>query len=186
VFTIETFDKAGEPVRIGTGFFIAPGGVAATNLHVFDGAVTAVVTLKSGDTSALAGVRAFDRERDLALLRIDGDFPYLTLADSDLVSAGDGVYSLGSPLGLAGTFSRGVIGYTDRVVGEQTFLQFTSYISQGSGGGALLDALGRVVGVTSSSFAAGQALNLATPSNLIKELTPGELVPLRELAEASV
>ncbi|MDR0838837.1 MAG: trypsin-like peptidase domain-containing protein [Oscillospiraceae bacterium] len=179
VFTIETFDKSGDTVRTGSGFFITSDGTAATNLHVLDGAASAVITVPGLGKFTVKGVSAYSTKENVALLSIDGkDFPWLPVADSDAVNTGATAYSLGSPLGLDGTLSKGLISYVGREVDGQKMLQFTSNISQGSGGGALLDARGRVVGITSSSFTAGETLNLAVPAKHILELTPGRVVAI--------
>jgi S1-C subfamily serine protease len=108
---------------------------------------------------------------------------YLRLADSDLIEVGNTVYALGSPLGLINTMTEGIVSHKDREVDGDLMIQFTAPISFGSGGSALLNARGQVIGVASSSFSYGQNLNLAVPVNFAKELVPGDCVPLEELLE---
>jgi S1-C subfamily serine protease len=184
-FTIETYDKNGKFIRNGSGFFISSDGLAATCFHVLAGAHSAEITMSGGAKHKVTGVAAFDAETNAALLKIEGSgFSWLPVADSDGVKTGAAAYSLGSPLGLDGTLSRGIISYAGREVEGQKMLQFTSNISQGSGGGALLDASGRVIGVTSSSYTYGETLNLAVLSNHVTELEAGEIIPLAALARA--
>jgi len=173
VFMLETFDSRGEYIRTGSGFFICETGLAVTILHTLDFASNAIVTLSSGLSYPVRGLYAFCHERNLAIIGIDFDYaawPYLTLADSDAVAAGDPVYALGSPHALQGTITKGIVSSVGREVGGQSFIQFTAPISFGSGGGPLLNGLGQVVGVASISFPSGQNLNMAVPSNLIGEL----------------
>jgi S1-C subfamily serine protease len=184
-FTIETYDKDGKFIRNGSGFFISPDGIAATCFHVLAGAHSAEITVSGGAKHKVLGVADYDAETNAALLRIEGSgFDWLPVADSDDVKTGATAYSLGSPLGLDGTLSRGIVSYVGRDVEGQAMLQFTSNISQGSGGGALLDASGRVIGVTSSSYTYGEALNLAVLSNYVTELEAGETITLAALARA--
>lgn len=184
VFLIETFDTDGDSIRTGSGFFISETGLAVTNLHVIEGAADATITLANGDVCPVRGVHAVSDENNLAIISIDSgksDWIYLSLADSDRIETGNTVYTLGSPLGLINTFTEGVISNKNRISEENVFIQFSAPISFGSGGSALLNTLGQVVGVTSSSYSYGQNLNLAVPVNYVKELKPGECVPLKEL-----
>jgi S1-C subfamily serine protease len=185
-FTIETYDGNGKFIRSGSGFFISPDGLAATCFHVLTGAYSAEITISGGGKHKVLGVAAYNAETNAALLRIEGSgFNWLPIADSDGVKTGATAYSLGSPLGLDGTISEGVISYAGREVEGQDMLQFTSNISQGSGGGALLDVTGRVIGITSSSYTAGETLNLAVMSNHITSLRAGGTTPLGAIARAA-
>ncbi|MDR0905603.1 MAG: trypsin-like peptidase domain-containing protein [Oscillospiraceae bacterium] len=186
VFTIETFDKSGKTIRTGSAFFISADGTAATCLHVLDNAVTAEITLTSGEKHKVLGVSAYSVKTNVALLKIDSTdapsgFPWLPVADSAATKVGQTAYSLGTPLELDGTISKGLVSYVNRKVDEREMTQFTSNISQGSGGGALLDAQGRVIGITSSSYSAGETLNLAEPSKHILALTPGSVTRLADI-----
>ena len=187
VFMLETFTKKGRSIRTASGFFIGGDGLAVTVLHVFDNAASATVTLFSGEVFPVLGVLDYSEESNLVLFCVDsdgGDFNCLRLADSDLVEAGNTVYTIGSPRDFINTFSEGIISYVGRELEGTSFIQFTAPISFGSGGSPLLNVLGQVAGVASSSFTYGQNLNLAVPVNFVKELAPGELMTLEELLEA--
>ena len=181
VFLLETFDSKGESIRTGSGFFISEDGLAATNLHVLDEAASATITLYNGEVYPVRGVNAKSEEHNLAIISIDSDaggWDYLPLGNSDRVEVGNSVYTIGSPLGLINTMTAGIVSNTKRDVDGNILIQFTAPISFGSGGTALLDTLGRVVGVASSSFSYGQNLNLAVPVNHLKAMKAGECVPL--------
>jgi len=184
VFMLETHDRRGVTVRTGSGFFICSSGLAITNLHVLDDAYGATATLNDGSRHPVSGVLAMCIESNLAMIKIespDNDRNVLTLADSDFVEAGNTVFALGSPRALINSITGGIISNTARIADGRVFLQFTAPISFGSGGSALLNTLGQVVGVTSSSFSYGQNLNLAVPINHARNLEAGELIPLDEL-----
>ena len=184
VFMLETFDADGDPIRTGSGFFISDTGLAVTVLHVIDNAASATATMFNGDTYPVRGVHAISEEFNLIIFSVDSDragWRYLTLADSDAIAAGNTVYALGSPRALLNTLSEGIISYSRREVEWDTLIQFTAPISFGSGGSPLLNRLGQVVGVASSSYTYGQNLNLAVPINYVKGLEPGEPVSLHEL-----
>jgi len=188
VFMLETFDSDGNSIRTGSGFFISDIGLAVTNLHVFDNAARATATLFSGDVRPVSGVLDVSEEYNLTIFLVDSVSEgscYLHLADSDLVVTGNTVYALGSPRDLINSITDGIVSNTNRIVDGSTFMQFTAPISFGSGGSPVLNTLGQVVGVASSSFSYGQNLNLAVPVNFIKELQPGKLVTLEELLRSS-
>ena len=190
VFFIEVFDDRDEYLKSGSGFFISETGLAVTNYHVIVGGDTAKITTDDGEVFDVAGIYDFDWRQDLALIQVEGGvFPYLELADSSMLQTGATVYTLGSPLGLQATFSRGIVSQAVREIegvrGVQ-YIQIDAPISSGSSGGALLDSSGRVLGVTSATMLGGQItqnLNLAMPINLLKGLDSEEFTTLRAIIE---
>ena len=184
VFLIETFDEFDDSIRTGSGFFISDSGYAVTNLHIFENAARAEITLSCGDVYPIRGAYAVSEENNLVIIAIDSDaggWSYLNLADSDLIEVGNTVYALGSPLALINTITEGVVSSKSRELDGQVFIQFSAPISFGSAGSPVLNSLGQVIGVASSSFSYGQNLNLAVPVNFIKELTPGNRILISNL-----
>ena len=86
----------------GTGFFVHPSGVLATNLHVIFGKREINITLHDGRTFPALQVVGLDPARDLALLKIEAGkpVPVLSLGDSAAMTAGDQVIAIGNPLGV--------------------------------------------------------------------------------------
>ena len=186
VLTITTYDKDGDVIRDGSGFFISESGLAVTTQHVLENAAKAVVTLHDGSKLDILGVNAYNVEYDLAVFSVKGSgFSRLALGDSDKILTGSTLYAIGSPLSLSGSISEGVVSHTVRPYDGKLFFQFTAPISFGSGGGPVIDTNGRVIGVASSSFNSAQNINLAIPSNLIKELEIGGLRALTFFTKAS-
>ncbi len=103
----------------------------------------------------------------------------MSLGDSELVAIGQDVIVLGSPQGLEGTVSTGILGGL-RTLGDTKFLQITAPISPGSSGGPVFNNQGRVIGITTATLAKGQNLNFALPSNLLRDLKPVSM-PFREI-----
>jgi S1-C subfamily serine protease len=163
-------DTNGQPISLGSGFFVAKG-VIATNLHVIEGAATGYAKIVGTKTKyKVAGIVASDGIRDLALLAIqDSKAPPLPLERSWQPAVGDEVYAIGNPLGLEGTFSQGIISGVRRV-GSDSILQITAPISPGSSGGPVLDSQGKVIGVAVATFKAGQGLNFAIPVSYLAPL----------------
>jgi S1-C subfamily serine protease len=184
VFMIETFRSSGRSIRTGSGFFISEDGHAVTCLHVLENAASAKITLLNGDEYDVLGAVAVSHENNLVILSIGHgrrDFNYLHLADSDIIKTGGIVYALGSPRSLLNAITEGIVSNTDREVSGDSLIQFTAPISFGSGGSPVLNTLGQVIGVASSSFTHAQNLNLAIRVNYIKELQIGPIIPLEVL-----
>lgn len=186
VFMLETFSETGSSIRTGSGFFISDTGLAVTALHVIDDAASASVKLYNGDVYPVSGVVAMSRELNLAIISVGSGrtgWSFLNLADSDLIEEGNTVYAIGSPRELINTITEGIVSSKRREVGYEVFIQFSAPISFGSGGSALLNSLGQVIGIASSSFSYGQNLNLALPSNFINDLEIGEMTTLESLLQ---
>lgn len=152
----------------GSGFIIDSGGMILTNNHVVDdvalygGEIT--VTLNNGQ-SYEGTIVGRDAPYDLAVLKIAANnLPALQFGDSEKVAVGDSVIAIGSPLGLSGTVTLGIISAKNRAVtagsggSESSFinaLQTDAAINPGNSGGPLVDATGAVIGVNSAIASLG-------------------------------
>ncbi len=163
-------DANGQPLSLGSGFFVRNGQVA-TNLHVVKGASRGYAKLVDQKTKYdIEGITAVDAERDLVILKISvPGSKAISLGDSDTVQVGAPIYAVGNPRGLEGTFSQGIIS-SIRKIGTDKILQLTAPISPGSSGGPVLNDKGQVIGVSVATFRGGQNLNFAIPSNYLKKL----------------
>ncbi len=167
VFYIEVYGFNGEISGSGSGFFITSDGVAITNYHVVADSIYSKIITADGKTYEDVSIIDYDKENDLALLRIDGsNFPYLEMGNSALVKQGQRVYAIGSPLGLSNTMSKGIISNISRILDNTEYIQISVPINHGSSGGALIDEYGKVIGITSAGFVNTTGdLNLAIPIN---------------------
>jgi putative serine protease PepD len=152
----------------GSGFVIDSDGFILTNNHVIDGAARSSgvirVSLNNG-TIYTAEVVGRDAPYDLAVLRIKASgLKALQFGDSDEIAVGDSVIAIGSPLGLSGTVTTGIISAKDRAVtagdanSESSYinaLQTDAAINPGNSGGPLVDATGAVIGVNSAIASLG-------------------------------
>ncbi|MGW5021551.1 S1C family serine protease [Streptomyces cacaoi] len=102
---------------LGSGVVITKGGEIVTNNHVLAGADTVKVTFSNGK-SAAADVVGTDAAKDLALVKVNGvdGLKPAVLGDSDSVGVGDQVVAIGSPEGLTGTVTSGIVSAKDRKV----------------------------------------------------------------------
>ena len=178
-------DVDGQPLSLGSGFFVGIGKIAS-NLHVVEGAVRGYAKQIGQKTKHdLQGIVAVDRKRDLVVLKIgDTDSSVLPLGDSDFVQVGESVYAVGNPQGLEGTFSQGIVSGI-RSIGPDKLLQITAPISPGSSGGPVLNGSGEIVGVSVATFKGGQNLNFAIPSNYLKALI-ANLGPTQPLVQGTI
>ncbi|MEK6648803.1 MAG: trypsin-like peptidase domain-containing protein [Actinomycetota bacterium] len=154
----------------GSGFIIDSAGYILTNNHVVEAAATSggsiTVTFNDGRTIG-ATIVGHDSSYDLAVVKIAAtNLPALQFGDSDKIQVGDTVIAVGSPLGLSGTVTTGIISAKDRAVtaggstGESSFinaLQTDAAINPGNSGGPLVDSTGAVIGVNSAIASLGSS-----------------------------
>lgn len=163
-------DERGQPLSLGSGFFVQEG-VVATCYHVIEGAARGYAKLVGQKTKMdISGIVGIDERRDLVLLAISGaKAPSLPIGDSKNVSVGDEVYVVSNPMGLEGTLSQGIISGI-RQVGSDTIFQITAPVSPGSSGGPVLNSKGEVIGIAAATFRGGQNLNFAIPASYLATL----------------
>jgi V8-like Glu-specific endopeptidase len=163
-------DERGQPVTLGSGFFVKEK-VIASNFHVVEKASRGYAKLVGQKTKySIAGVVGLDAKHDLVLLAVeDATAPALKLGDGSKVAVGDTVFAVGNPQGLEGTFSQGIVSGI-RQFDADSLLQITAPISPGSSGGPVVDSEGKVIGVAVATFKGGQNLNFAIPAKHVHEL----------------
>jgi S1-C subfamily serine protease len=174
---------------LGSGFVIDRAGHIVTNFHVIQGAEKVQVSF-SGQDQLPATVVGKDRSTDLAVLKIDAHARALTplpLGNSDAVRVGDPVYAIGNPFGLTRTLTTGVVSAVQRQIFApngvpiDSAIQTDAAINHGNSGGPLIDAFGRVIGVT-SQIQTGSAQNqgnvgigFAIPVNTVRDIA-GQII----------
>jgi serine protease Do len=138
-------------------------GLIVTNAHVVRGRVNVVLP---GGRAVPARVLARDQECDLAALAIDAhDLVPAETGDSDGLRVGQLVVAVGSPMGLAGAVTAGLIhAIGPRRPAGPSLIQADLRLAPGNSGGPLADARGRVIGI--NAMIAG-GLALAVPSSLV-------------------
>jgi len=143
----------------GSGFAIDQEGHVVTNAHVVEGASDVSLVLSSG-RRVDADVIGADADNDLAVLQVataDAEgLRALTLGRSAQLRVGDPVLAVGSPLGLEGTVTAGIVSAVDRQArfgdngNRQSAIQTDAAINPGNSGGPLVNAAGQVVGVNTA------------------------------------
>jgi S1-C subfamily serine protease len=173
-----------ESQSLGSGFVIDKAGHIVTNYHVIQGAKKVQVSF-SGQDEITATVVGKDPSTDVAILKIDAHARALTpleLGDSDAVVVGDSVDAIGNPFGFTRTLTTGVVSAVQRQIEAPNSLpidhaiQTDAAINHGNSGGPLIDAQGRVIGVTSqiSTGSTGQqgsvGIGFAIPINTVRSV----------------
>ncbi len=163
-----------QPVMAGgSGFIIREDGYIATNYHVIKDATEITVMLNDG-REYTATVKGSDAQTDVAVLKIDEkDLPTLSFGDSDDLKIGQWVAAIGSPFGLEGSFTVGVVSGKDRQ--EQNWWQTNAAINHGNSGGPICDLQGVVRGIATAMYTTQGGGNIgisfAIPSNVAKRVT---------------
>jgi S1-C subfamily serine protease len=163
----------------GSGFVYNYTGdmVVVTNYHVIEDTVELVVTFASGN-SYEAEVLGSDAYADLAVIQTEApqdEYKPLTIVSSSTLNVGDPVIAFGSPYGLAGSMTTGIVSQLGRTITEEStggyviadIIQISAPINPGNSGGPLLNYNGDVVGVTTAIVSDSQGLGFAIPSNTI-------------------
>lgn len=151
---------------LGSGFFIG-NNMVVTNYHVIKGADKITVKTSDNKEHPVNMIMAYDEALDLAILEVDYKTDGLAIS-RDQVKVGQTIYTLGSPLGLTGTMSKGMISTASRVMEDGVdYIQIDAAISPGNSGGPLVNEFGEVIGINTMYYVDGQNLNFAIN---IKEL----------------
>ena len=167
------------PGGLGSGFMLNEEGFLMTNFHVIEGEtqITVEVYHQAGselERKSYKQVRivAMNKFGDLALLKIEDKdapkFKYVPLGSADALAVGEGVFAIGSPMGLERTVTEGILSTKTRQMGGELYLQTTAQINPGNSGGPLFNMRGEVVGITNMKIAFGEGLGFAIPVEALK------------------
>ncbi len=178
--------QGGGKAASGSGFVIDKAGHIVTNDHVVEDADRFTVRFGEEGDPIPAKLVGKDPSSDLAVLSIDpkavkGGLKPLTLASSKSLRPGEAAIAIGSPFGLSGTVTTGIISALDREIDAPNgfsipgAVQTDAAINPGNSGGPLLDAAGRVIGVNSqiaSSSGGNSGVGFAVPVDSIRDVVP--------------
>lgn len=179
--TSTTFD--GSQRAQGSGFVYDQQGHVVTNQHVVEGTGAGSIAVRFWDGRVFsAEIVGSDASTDLAVIKVDAPasvFEPLRLGDSSQVEVGDTVVAMGSPFGLEGTVTSGIVSALHRqMTAPNRFtindsIQTDAAINHGNSGGPLLDDRGRVVGVNAqieSESGGNDGVGFAIPSNTVRSI----------------
>nr|WP_083466334.1 trypsin-like peptidase domain-containing protein [Kibdelosporangium sp. MJ126-NF4] len=189
--------RSGNAQGLGSGVILTADGRILTNNHVVAGASQVTVTTNDGRTYQ-AKVVGTDAASDLAVLQLQGasGLTPAALGDSGAVKIGDQVVAIGSPGGLQGTVTTGIVSALNRDVnvsedegrgnpyasnnngGEQTTykaIQTDASINQGNSGGPLVNSAGQIIGINSAIYSP-----VSTPDGKAGSVGIGFAIPIND------
>jgi len=193
VVVIQAEEESGELSGVGSGFIINKDGTIVTNYHVVQGATRLRIKLSDGTSLLVNSLIGFDRDKDLALLRVSVANPPVIEIEREgrVPTIGEKVYAIGNPVGLQSTLSEGLVSGVRQEPPWGDLIQTTAPIGQGSSGGPLLNEKGKAIGVIVFLVRGGQNLNFAIPTAAILGLvakgpSPTPLAGLPETEDRKV
>ncbi|PIQ37076.1 MAG: peptidase S1 [Lysobacterales bacterium CG17_big_fil_post_rev_8_21_14_2_50_64_11] len=167
---------------LGSGVIVSRDGYVLTNHHVVVGAGAIQIVLWDGRVTHAAVVGS-DQDTDLAVLKLDGEnLPALALNPDTPLHVGDVVLAIGNPFGLGQAVSQGIVSALGRsqlhIATFEDFIQTDAAINRGNSGGALVDTLGRLVGINTAVFTQrvpdangiGFAIPIATAQSVLQQI----------------
>ena len=169
----------GNSQAIGSGIVLDTKGDILTNAHVISGARKIEVAFSDG-TTVPATLVGSNTAADLAVIRVSvaaSTLHPLTLGSSASVRVGDSVYAIGSPFGLSGSLSEGIVSNLGQTgAGNLTgLIQTDAAINPGNSGGPLVNARGQVIGINNSIESpvnGNVGVGFAIPIDHVKQILP--------------
>lgn len=156
---------------LGSGFIVSKDGKIVTNLHVIREMKSASVQTATGRIFNSISVLATDERHDLAIVRVAGlNLSTLDLGNSDALTVGEPVVIVGSPRGLEGTVTAGILSSIRDGGDGYKVLQTDAAVNPGNSGGPLVNNKGQAIGVVSFILRSSQGLNFAIPISYVRGL----------------
>ncbi len=167
-------------IVIGSGFFIDKRGYIVTNYHVISNLVDPknehfsrlyIKLISDTNVKIPAKVIGYDKTMDLALIKVEIEPEYvLSLGSSKDLNVGDSVSAIGTPIGLEGTITSGIISATNRkLLTLGNVFQLDAAVNSGNSGGPLIDKNMNVQAVVFAGMLQYQGLNFAIPVEYLKQ-----------------
>ncbi len=166
---------------LGSGVIVDRNGYVLTNHHVVASASEIQIVLSDG-RSLPARIVGTDPETDIAVLQAAGSgFPVASLGAADQLQVGDVVMAIGNPFGVGQAVTLGIVSATGRnqlgITDFENFIQTDAAINVGNSGGALINALGEVVGINTAilsdsggSHGIGFAIPIGLASDVMRQI----------------
>jgi len=168
---------------IGSGFFIDERGYIVTNHHVISDLVNPkhegytrlfIKLARDEETRIPAKVVGWDPLLDMALLKAEVEPPFiLELGSSSQLTIGDKISAIGTPLGLHGTITSGIVSNVDRkLFSNGSVFQIDAAVNSGNSGGPCIDSKMRVQAIAFAGIEKYQGLNFAIPIEYLRQDLP--------------
>jgi len=169
----------GNGQAIGSGIVLDTRGDILTNAHVISGAQQIQVAFTDG-TTATGTLVGSNTSADLAVIRVSvaaSTLHPLTLGSSASVKVGDSVFAIGSPFGLSGSLTEGIVSNLSQSGSApgSSLIQTDAAINPGNSGGPLVNAQGQVIGINNSIESpvnGNVGVGFAIPIDQVKQILP--------------
>ncbi len=170
--TVEIASTSDDGTALGSGFFI-DDGIIVTNYHVISG--TNEITIKTYNEKEykVTDILGYDEKLDIAILKINSKNKSLVMIQTP-VKVGEDIYTIGSPYGLTGSMTKGMVSSASRVIDDVDYIQFDAAISKGNSGGPLLNAYGEVMGINTMYYRFANSLDFAININEIQKINTNQ------------
>lgn len=169
--TIELYDSYDKVISIGSGVFVRTNYVA-TNFHVIDNDYQYIKIKRNSDNNEFEGeIYKLDTQHDVAILKTTFFCEKPVQISKSQPTIGEDILVAGSPIGLEGTISKGIVSAIRKFEPyNYELIQISAPISKGSSGGPVVNEKGELIGITVSYIQGGQNLNFAVPVKYIDYL----------------
>jgi S1-C subfamily serine protease len=187
LFLFSTWSQAGST---GTGFLVSADGLVATSNHVIEDGHSIQFSFKGQRYDARKVAQ--DEANDLAILKVEGEFPFLEIRGSEDASIGEEIFTVGFPnpavQGFEPKMTTGVISSLSGIQDDPTCYQISVPVQPGNSGGPLLTQQGDVIGIIKAKLnpRVGLATANALPENVNYAVKSDYLNILIKLAKAKV
>ena len=168
---IVTIDaQLSDGISAGTGCILTKDGIILTGSHVVEDSQNVDITMYNGQVYKGKVIAKMAKNQDLALVKINPQFPLKTvpLGDSDDIKVGQKVLAIGNPFGFSGTLTQGII---SRIDYTKKRIQTDAAINPGCSGGPLLNTAGELIGINQSIY---------NPDNNISNIGIGFAIPIND------
>lgn len=171
VFMLEVYARTNQKIGVGSGFVAFNDSVIVTNYHVIEGGAYVIAISDDNKKYLIDQICVFDKQKDIAILLCSNDrlADPLEMDGESILKRSMPVVAIGSPAGLMNTVSIGNISAFYQKDGKD-WIQFTAPISSGSSGGALINDNGKVIGITTATYASTQNINMAVKAKNVISL----------------
>jgi S1-C subfamily serine protease len=168
--SIESVVIVKTDIAQGSGFLLTNDGYIVTNAHVMANATAAGIVTYDGTMHSVRLIGE-SSNMDIALLKIEGTYNHLNLADSNDVNVGQKVITIGNPYGLQFSVTEGIVSAVHRSGGNgiSAYIQTDAALNPGNSGGPLINTFGKVIGINNFKLGDGESLGFALESNYLKQ-----------------
>lgn len=160
-------------IGTGTGFYVKKFDVIVTNFHVVAEHHSVAIQTQN-KKKYVADVLMVDPDLDIAILKAQDfveEMPELHLGDdTNEISNMARVSVLGFPFGMPFTVTEGIISSVDQILENKKYIQTDAAVNPGNSGGPLVDAMGNIIGLTTSKFTNADNIGFALPIQHVREL----------------